>query len=226
MIPSHRIEAAGVPALVHEPAGARGLLLLGHGGGQGKDAPGFVELAQRYAAGTGLAVACIDAVDHGERRPTGEVSPDLPRAWHSTAIPTMVADWQAVAAALADRHGPPLAYVGFSMGSIFGVPVVAAMPTVAAAVFVVGGLPEGPWLDDPALEPRLLEAAAGLAHTQLLLVNTTDDELFPVAGAHRLFAAVPGPRKRLLFHPGGHDDWSDELLGGTVDFVTRFTRQA
>jgi pimeloyl-ACP methyl ester carboxylesterase len=226
VIPSQRIEVGGVPALVHEPAGARGLLLLGHGGGHGKDAPRFVELARRCALGTGLAVVCIDAVDHGERRPTGDVGPDLPPGWHSMAIPRMVADWQAVVATLAERLGPPRAYVGVSMGSIFGVPVAAALPTIAATVLLVGGIPEGPWLDDPALAPRLLEGAAGLAHTELLMVNRTDDALFPIDGVHRLFGAVPGPRKRLVFLPGAHDDWSDELVDGAVEFVTRFAGAA
>ena len=47
------------------------------------------------------------------------------------------------------------------MGAIFGLPVVAAIPSVSAAVLVVGGVPAGDWLDDPALEPLLLDAATG-----------------------------------------------------------------
>jgi hypothetical protein len=42
---------------------------MGHGGGHSKDGPRFMQLARHYAAATGLAVVCIDAVDHGERRP-------------------------------------------------------------------------------------------------------------------------------------------------------------
>lgn len=61
----------GVPARLYDPGGAKGLLLIGHGGGRSKDTERVVDLCRRYAAGTGLATLCIDAVDHGERRRPG-----------------------------------------------------------------------------------------------------------------------------------------------------------
>lgn len=57
-----RLLVGAVPTSLYEPVGARGLLLLGHGGGHGKDGPRFVRLARRYAEKTRLAVVCIDAV--------------------------------------------------------------------------------------------------------------------------------------------------------------------
>ena len=136
----------------------------------------------------------------------------------------MVDDWHRIVDVLAARgHGPPLAYVGFSMGAIFGAAVVPTLPTIAAAVLVVGGIPEGPWLDDPALEPLLLGAAARLGDVDLLMVNKTEDEYFPRAGVERFFEAVPGDRKRLRFWEGAHDDWPDDLLDETVGFVAERT---
>jgi hypothetical protein len=45
----------------------RPLVLLGHGGGQHKKAPGMVARARRYVTGSGFAVAAIDAPGHGDR---------------------------------------------------------------------------------------------------------------------------------------------------------------
>src|SRR5687767_1987416 len=88
-----RIEVDGIPARLYEPDGASGLLLLGHGGGRSKDGDRFVSLARTYAERTGLAVVCIDAVDHGERaHPQADASSGLPARWHSSATEPMVAD--------------------------------------------------------------------------------------------------------------------------------------
>ena len=50
-----------------QPASRRPLILLGHGGGQHKQAPGLVARARRYVTGCGFAVAAIDAPGHGDR---------------------------------------------------------------------------------------------------------------------------------------------------------------
>src|SRR4051812_25077573 len=68
-----RIEAAGVPAKLYDPGDARGLLLLGHGGGSTKDDDLMVSLGRELAEGTRLRVVCIDAVGHGERADGGDV---------------------------------------------------------------------------------------------------------------------------------------------------------
>ena len=88
-----RIENDGVPARLYEPDGARGLLLFGHGGGGSKDDERFVTLCRQYAEETGLAVVCIDAVNHGERKPK-DAPPDAPPQWHENTADQMIADWQ------------------------------------------------------------------------------------------------------------------------------------
>lgn len=218
----YRIDADGIPAKVYDPGGGAGLLLLGHGGGRSKDSARFVELARHYADRTRLAVVCMDAVDHGERAPR-DATPGLPPLWHSGAVEQMVSDWQACVGAMA-HLGPPLAYVGFSMGSIFGVPVVAAMPSIEAAVFVVGGVPSGGEFQDPPLGPLILEAASGLVVPDVLMINMTQDETFSVDGAHALFDAFPGGNKRLVFWEGPHDEWPGEAIDLTAEFVIAHTR--
>ena len=203
-----RIEHDGVPAKLYEPDGATGLLLLGHGHSQTKDDELYVSLGRQYAEQTGLAVVCIDAVNHGERA-TGEM------AWGSDVADGMVADWQKTADALSSI-GPPVAYVGFSMGMIFGAPTVAAMPSIKAAVFGVGGIP------DPATATQMLEIAARLEHPQVLMLNMTQDEIFSVEGTHAFFDAIPGRKKRLMFWEGAHSALPSEAVRHSVAFLQRY----
>jgi dienelactone hydrolase len=249
-----RIEADGpkgkVPGRLYLPdrePGA-GLLLLGHGGAGSKDAERFVALSRRYAEGTGLAVLCIDGPAHGERAPrTGSREEDF-RAVRRTlasraSTEQMVADWQAAAAEVERRAGtgPALAYAGFSMGTLFGVPTVAAMRSVRAAVFGVGGVARPGGLADlirgiageraaritaeeMATDERMdavLEAAPRLDHCEVLMLNTTRDEVFPPEGALRLFEAIPGRRKRIAFWDGRHVELPAEAIDLSIAFVLR-----
>jgi dienelactone hydrolase len=212
-----RIENNGIPAKLYRPPGAEGLLLLGHGGAKSKDSDRFVSLSRLYAESTGLAVVCIDAVDHGERMPM-VAGAGLPAEWHSNAVGPMVSDWGETAAALS-WIGPPVAYVGFSMGAIFGVPTVGALASIKAAVFVVGGIPAGGGIQDPPLRTLLVNAASKLGEAQVLMVNKTQDEIFPVEGVHELFDAICGANKRLMFWEGKHDDWPTEAIDHTITFI-------
>ena len=86
-----RIENDRIPAKLYRPTGAQGILLLGHGGAKSKDSARFVGLSRLYAEGTGLAVVCVDAVDHGERVSLG-AGAGLPVEWHSRAVGNIVKD--------------------------------------------------------------------------------------------------------------------------------------
>jgi dienelactone hydrolase len=217
-----RTEIDGIPARVYDPGKATALLLLGHGGGHGKNSERFVHLSRCYAEATGLVVVCIDAVDHGERKPPG-ADANVPRGWHSNSVDRMIQDWRTIVDTFS-TIGPPIAYVGFSMGVIFGVPTVAAMPSIRAAVFAVGGIPAGGGIDDPQLASVLLDAASKLDKTQVLMLNKTRDEVFPTDGTHALFDRIPGSKKRLMFWEGGHDDWPPEMISQSVNFISDHTR--
>lgn len=217
-----RIDISGIPARLYRPPGATAVLLLGHGGGHSKDSPRFERLSWRYADETGLAVVCIDAVDHGERQPAVSGG-RVPAGWHSRTVDQMVEDWRATAAAL-EAIGPAVAYVGFSMGAIFGFPTVAAMPSIQAAVFVAGGIPSGGGIDDPGLGPLVLDAASSLHHCQVLMLNKTDDEIFPADDVRVTFDAVPGANKELTFLAGDHNDWPPELISYSITFLQQHLR--
>lgn len=199
------------------------MLLLGHGGAHSKDSERFVRLSRTDAEQTGLAVVCMDAVDNGERKPEA-VSAGLPPQWHSKAARQMVADWQKTAEALSSI-GPAIAYVGFSMGTIFGAPTVASMESIKlkAAVFGVGGIPTGVGIDDPPPRAMLLGAASKLEHPQVLMLSMTRDEIFRTEDTHLFFDAIPGRRKRLMFWDGDHDDWPAEAIHLSVAFINEHT---
>ncbi len=59
-----------IPGVLWTPDGAAGvrpLILMGHGGGQHKKAPGIVARARRFAAECGFAVAAVDVPGYGDR---------------------------------------------------------------------------------------------------------------------------------------------------------------
>jgi len=213
-----RILPAGVPAKIYDPGDARGLLLLGHGGGGSKDEELFVALGRQLAEGTGLCVVCIDAIGHGERADGEDARATMGSKENAAA---MTADWRAVA----DELGNPVAYVGYSMGMLYGAPTVAAMPEIKAAVFGVGGIPSQATREQlpNVMQDRLLATAAELAHPQVLLLNMTKDEIFPVAGVHEFFDAIPGRKKRLVFWEGDHVGLPAESTRHAIAFVNKYT---
>jgi pimeloyl-ACP methyl ester carboxylesterase len=130
----------------------------------------------------------------------------------------MARDWQTAVEHL-DSVGPSVAYVGFSMGALFGFWTVAAMPSITTAVFVSGGIPSGDWTDDPGLESAVVDAARRLAPADVLMLNMTDDALFPASDVRLLFDSITASSKDLQFWDGGHDDWSPELIDASIAFL-------
>lgn len=214
-----RIATQGVPARLYVPDGATGLLLLGHGGGASKDEERFVQLGRQFAEGTGLATVCIDIVGHGERQAELGALPALDRflPWIMERVEQTVTDWKSTVASLASI-GPPVAYAGFSMGMLLGTATVVALPEIRAAVFGVGGIPS--LLTDPSL---VLDYAVRLGDPQVLMLNMTEDAIFPPDGALRFFGAIPGRRKRIMFWEGGHGGLPNESIRHAVGFVNRHT---
>lgn len=149
-----------IPGVLWAPAGATGrcpLVLLGHGGGQHKKAPGLVARAHRHATACGFAVAAVDAPGHGDRPRTeqderhtagirqrlaaGEpIGPQIAR-YNAEVAARAVPEWQAVLDVLQDRGhaGGPMGFWGVSMGSAIGIPLVAAEPRIGAAIFGLVG---------------------------------------------------------------------------------------
>ena len=199
------------------------LVLLGHGASGHKREEYILGLARRLVRRQGFAVAAIDGPVQGDRRPDGGVDrienfTNLTNLWRDdpTVTDEMVADWGATLDALQDPTvlGPgPVGYWGLSMGTIFGLPFVAAEPRVSVAVLGLMGL-TGP------TKERLRADAAAITCPVLFLVQW-NDELFDRARAFDLFDAIGTADKRLHANPGSHIEVPVEEFLATAQFLER-----
>jgi pimeloyl-ACP methyl ester carboxylesterase len=223
LVREYRVDSDGVPARVYEPPASRGLLFLGHRGTHSKDDPFYVDLGRQLASDCNLTVACIDAPCHGERKPdSGDQAADDAAVLDAivSGAEQTAADWIATASTLS-AFGPPIAFVGFSMGALTGLVTAGLIPSIRTLVLGVAGVPafavQGK--RDPGSTTPQLSAAASLGDVDVLMLNMTRDDLCPPSGALELFDAIPGARKRLTFWEGDHDHVPPELVGHLRDFV-------
>jgi pimeloyl-ACP methyl ester carboxylesterase len=130
-----------IPGVLWTPegAGTRPLIVLGHGGGQHKKAPGIVARARRFVAECGFAVVAVDVPGHGDRPKdenydriatenqarvaAGEELAPLIAGFQALVARQTVPEWQAVLDAVQqlDHVGPgPVGYWGVSLGCGLG----------------------------------------------------------------------------------------------------------
>ena len=220
-------EITGVLWTPEGAAGTRPLILMGHGGGQHKKAPGILARARRFVTDCGFAAAAVDVPNHGDRPKdekydpiatenqarvaAGEELAPLIAAFQVLVARQTVPEWQAVLDALQalDHVGAgPVGYWGVSLGCGLGIPFVAAEPRVRAAVLGLGG----------AL--ALAEAAARITVPVEFLVQW-DDERVPRAQSLALFDAFASTEKTLHANPGKHGEVPRFEMDSTVRFFAR-----
>lgn len=202
-----------VPGVLWTPAGektARPLVLLGHGGGQNKRS--LAPFAQRLARQDGYAVAAIDATGHGDRvtpAETARIVERIRKGGVSALIEAqqnqwsgrekVVAEWKATLDAL--QHidcvgsAQPVGYWGLSMGSIFGLPLVASEPRITCAVLGLLGARLG--ADD-------LSTTAARVAVPLLFMFQLHDEIAKLESGVALFAAFGSQIKSMHPNSGPH----------------------
>lgn len=218
-------EIPGVLWIPEGAAGPRPLILMGHGGGQHKKAPGVMARARPFVAGGGFAVAAIDVPGHGGRPKheeydristemtarvaAGEELAPLIAGFQAHVARQTVPEWQSVLdalQALAVVGAGPVGYWGISLGCGLGVPFVAAEPRVRAAVLGLGGLFGS------------AETAARITIPVEFLV-AWDDERVPRDRSLALFDALGSAEKTLHANPGKH---ADRLPAFETDSSLRF----
>jgi dienelactone hydrolase len=220
-------EIPGVLWTPEDAHGTRPLILMGHGGGQHKKAPGILARAHRFAVEGGFAVAAIDVPNHGER-PTdeefdriateyrahmaaGEDTAALDTAMYTLVAGQAVAEWQAILTAVQQLDhigGGPVGYWGVSLGCALGIPFVAAEPRVRAAVLGLQG------------SPVLAGTAAQITVPVQFLVQW-DDERMPRAQSLALFDAIGSAEKTLHANPGKHGDLPRFQMDDSLRFFAR-----
>ncbi|MGE0880950.1 MAG: alpha/beta hydrolase family protein [Acidimicrobiia bacterium] len=216
----------GVPVALWLPVRADNesvpLVLFGHGGTHHKTHEAVVAKAERLVAQCGAAVAVIDGPVHGERLLSGDPD-DRETVWAAyqaylaskdkgVLASEVVADWQKVIDALVERpdiDATRIGYWGLSMGSRFGIPLLAAESRIKVAVIGLIGTNAGPYI---------AEAAKAIT-IPLRCIDNLDDELFPIAGGYELFNALASPDKRLTVVPGAHGDIPDDELDRLYAFL-------
>ncbi|MEU8046226.1 alpha/beta hydrolase [Micromonospora echinofusca] len=208
-------------------AGTRPLILMGHGGGQHKKAPGIVAGARRFVAECDFAVAAVDVPGHGDRPKdeeydriatenqarvdAGEDLAALIAGFQALVARQTVPEWRAVLDAVQDLDyvgAGPVGYWGVSLGCGLGVPFVAAEPRVHAAVLGLGG----------ALASA--EAAARITVPVEFLLQW-DDERVPRAQGLALFDALSSTEKTLHANPGRHGEIPAFELDSALRFFAR-----
>jgi dienelactone hydrolase len=218
---------AEIPGALWTPDGATGprpLIVIGHGGGQHKQAPGVVARARRFVEG-GFAVVAVDAPAHGDRPRTveherlihemrtrmqsgGDVTSALAEL-HAFIAAQSVPEWRAVLDAVQDHIGSaPVGYFGLSLGCALGVPFVAAEPRVRAAVLGLNGAETS------------AEAAARITIPVEFLVQW-DDEIVPRAASLALFDLFASVEKTLHANPGPHGTVPAFELDSSLRFFSR-----
>ena len=212
----------GVLWLPETGTGPRPLVLLGHGATRHKRIDYLVALGRRLASDYGFAIAAIDAPGHGDRRAPGHdddvtLFSDFLAEWsREGTVDDVVAEWRAAIDAVRDLDevgDGPVGYWGLSMGTIYGVPLVAAEPRIQVAVFGLMGL-LGPTRD------RLAVDAPSIA-CPVLLIQQWDDSLIPRAEVFELFDALGSLDKRLHAHPGEHAAVPVEEIAFSARFLAR-----
>jgi dienelactone hydrolase len=219
-----------IPGVLWTPQGATGprpLIVLGHGGGQHKQAPGVVARARHFVTAGGYAAVAADAPGHGGRPQDQEfarlaaanrdrmlagqdVAASL-AALHAYLAGRAVPEWQAVLSAVQELGhvgSGPAGYWGMSMGCGLGVPFVAAEPRVRAAVLGLAGA------------HGLARTAAQITVPVQFLVQW-DDQFVPRDQGLALFDALAPAAKTLHANPGQHGDLPRFETDSSLRFFAR-----
>ena len=228
-----QVEGRAVPGVLFLPDQARGrvpLVLAQHGGSSHKLGQEILDWAGVFVEKHGMALASIDGPVHGDRRAGGaagatreDTRADFFKLWESSGsgIDAMNADWRAMIDRLcADERidAGRIGWVGVSMGTAYGLPLVAVEPRIKAAVLGMWGL-------SFVNSERLGMDAAHIA-CPVLFQQKWDDELFTRDGQIALFEKIGAARKWLYVYPGTHVRVQGQQLDDLEQFlVARLTAQ-
>lgn len=204
-----------------QPGERAPVLLVQHGGSSSKTGVDVWDAAMEFAGRLGWRVVALDGPVHGARTPPGE--PDegpanrarFFRVWEHDPghVGSHVARWQALIDELAHAlPGSGLHWLGVSMGTAYGLPLLAAERRVSRAVL-------GMWGTSFVQSARLLDDARAV-RCPVLFQQKWDDELFTREGQLALFDALGTADKRLQAFVGGHVRIAGEQMREIVRFLS------
>ncbi len=215
------VEGEEVPGMLYLPAEADEpvpLVLIQHPATSSKDDYFVAEPARMWAA-HGWACGGIDAPFHGDRSEYDPMRILGDREAMREAAARFKRELPAVVDALLERYPidpSRLGYVGYSLGSMLGIPAVAEDGRFRAAAFCLVG--EG-GLVGPAEGPE--SVVPKLAKTAVRIVGKLQDELIPREATERLYAALPG-EKDIVWLPGGHFEIGPDVIRAAEQWMRRW----
>ena len=127
----------------------------------------------------------------------------------------MLADWDEaidLAFGLEEIGAAKLGYFGLSMGSIYGIPLVASRKDISVATLGLIGITSF------MTEGEAFLALARQIDIPLFFLMQLEDELFPREGCNEVFDAFASTDKRMHCNPGLHP----EIPGEEIDFAFDF----
>lgn len=225
--------AAGpVPGILWTPvqsAGSLPLVLIGHGGSGHKRADRQLLLGRRLAGVSHMAVAAIDGPFHGDRVPAPldrqQYQEKMAAAGVEQVTNGMVEDWSATFEALSELKSidaQRVAYMGFSMGTRFGLPYVAAAgKRLRCAVLGKNGMRQASTMPSAVQMAQRFKQDAPTITVPLLFHVQWDDELFPREGQFELFELFGAQDKHLMAFPGPHGAAAPAAIDAWCTFVTQ-----
>lgn len=197
----------------HIPETVERIVVMAHGADNSREAR-YIEVSGKSFTRHGTAIVAMDAPGHGDRIDAAPLSvlpgflPGVLEEWvrdHRLLLDIVEGRWP----------GVPVGFAGFSMGGLFGVPLMAVDRRIAAGAIVIAGstrLSYPPRLDLTAEQREVLEAtdpavfAPAVGDRPVLLLCAEDDEIVPMSSVHALHDAFIGP-KELVVLPGTHTEW-------------------
>jgi hypothetical protein len=129
-------------------------------------------------------------------------------------VADMIADWTKAIERVRLIDGAanlPIGYCGVSMGTGYGIPLLAFRPAIAAAAI-------GMWDAGAAKSERLSKQHR--ISDALFSLSTVGKTTFTVNEARRLFAAIGSERKYFVLLPGRHGETADQIAVA-ADFLAR-----
>lgn len=205
-------EAGVVDVDVHLPATVERIVVMGHGADNSRAAR-YIEVSGKSFTRRGTAVIAMDAPRHGDRPGAGPLltlpgfDAELLEEWvrdHRILLDHVAARWP----------GVPIGFAGFSMGGLFGVPLMVADDRIAAGAVVIAGSTRVSYPERVDLGPEsrgVLDETDPAVHAPaierpMLVLCAEDDEIVPVVAGEVLAAAFGDPA-RFVVLPGTHTEW-------------------
>lgn len=210
-----------VPGLLVLPTDADGpipLVFLQHPATSSKDDYFVRDVAMRWAQ-RGWACGGIDAPLHGDRKQYDPMALFRDRERYPAVVAQFAREISAVIDALTAEYPVDvarMAYVGYSMGSMLGLPAVARDGRFRAASFCLvgeGGM-TGPATGPASDVPKLKDVA-------VRIVAKASDELIPRDATLALYSAIPG-KKDIMWLPGGHFEIGPDVVSAAEDWVKKW----